>query len=137
MTTAAPLFLDAPAAPFHAVTVGRGDNDELWLVERLVPADEPFRPTPRTVLARSVTAFKVQYRDAQGLWTDRWEAKSPGVLPTPPPGTRLTPSPGVLPPTADIGLPTAVRIELTVQERGQAERSANFVVPIVLAKVAA
>jgi prepilin-type N-terminal cleavage/methylation domain-containing protein len=124
VTTAPPLFLDAPAVPFHAVTLRRTDKDELRLVERLVPADEPFGDSPHTVLARAVTAFKVQYRDGQGLWTDRWDPTSAGTL--------QTSTPLGLPGAGGTGLPTAVRIELTLYDPGRAERAATFVVPIAL-----
>jgi len=109
VTTAPPLVLDVPAAPFHAVTLRRTDEDHLRLVERMVPADEPFGDDgARAVLARSVTAFKVEYRDGQGLWTERWDPRDSG------------------------GLPNAVRVALTVRERGRDERTETFVVPIAL-----
>jgi general secretion pathway protein J len=108
VTTAPPLILDAPAAPFHAVTLRRTGEDELRLVERLVPADEPFGQEPFVVLSRSITAFKLEYRDGEGLWQDRWDARSPG------------------------GLPSAVRIALTVRDKSRHDRSATFVVPIAL-----
>lgn len=110
VTTAPPLVLDAPAAPFHAVTVRRAGEEQLRLVERLVPADEPFGDTPYTVLARSVTSLKLEYRDAQGAWADSWDSKTVG------------------------GLPTAVRVELTVREPGRGERTTSFVVPLALGR---
>ena len=47
VTNAPPLMLDAPAVPFHAVVLGRKEQDALRLVERLVPSDEPFTPGSR------------------------------------------------------------------------------------------
>ncbi|MBI3458505.1 MAG: hypothetical protein HY002_22255 [Candidatus Rokubacteria bacterium] len=110
VTTTAPLVLDAPAAPFHAVTLRHTGKAELRLVERLVPADEPFGDSPETILARAVTTFRLQYRDDQGLWLERWDGKTAG------------------------GLPTAVRVELTVGEPGRPEKVATFVIPIPLGR---
>ncbi len=111
VTTAPPLVLDAPATPFHAVTVRRTNEDQLRLVERMVPADEPFGDDgARAILSRSVTAFKVEYRDGQGAWMDRWDPRNAG------------------------GLPSAVRVGLTIRERGQAERTTTFLVPIALGR---
>jgi general secretion pathway protein J len=110
VTTSAPLVLDAPAAPFHAVTLLRSRDDQLHLVERLVPAEEPFGDKPYAVLARSVTALKLEYRDAEGVWSDRWDGRDAG------------------------GLPTAVRVGLTVRDPGRGERASSFVVSLVLGK---
>lgn len=111
VTTAPPLVLDVPAAPFHAVTVRRTDEGQIMLVERMVPADEPFgEDGARAVLARSVTAFKAEYRDGQGAWADRWDPRNAG------------------------GLPSAVRVVFTVREPGHAEKTATFVVPIALGR---
>ena len=113
VTTAPPLLLDAPAAPFHAVTLRRTDDDQLRLVERLVPTDEPFGDRPSVVLSRTVSALKLEYRDDQGAWQPRWEKRNNAV-------------------------PTAVRVELTIHQAGQAAgRSAAFVVPLALGKRAA
>jgi general secretion pathway protein J len=110
VTTAAPLLLDAPAAPFHAVTLRHTDGGELRLVERLVPTDEPFGDTPSIVLSRAVTGLTLEYRDDQGAWQSHWE-KSHNAL------------------------PTAVRVELTMRQPGQAaDRAAAFVVPLALGK---
>jgi general secretion pathway protein J len=108
VTTAPPLVLDAPAAPFHAVTLRRTGEDQLRLVERLVPADDPFGDEPHVVLSRAVTALKLEYRDGEGLWQDRWDPKD------------------------SAGLPTAVRIAFTVRDRGRSDRSVTFVVPIAM-----
>jgi general secretion pathway protein J len=105
VTTAAPLVLDAPAAPFHAVTLRHAGEDELRIAERLVPTDEPFGNTPDVVLSRAVTKLKVEYRDQEGLWQDRWD-KTKNAL------------------------PVAVRIELTIREAGRGSRVATFLVPI-------
>jgi general secretion pathway protein J len=114
VTTAPPLMLDVPAAPFHAVTVRRTSDDQLRLVERMVPADEPFgQDGARAVLSRAVTGFKVEYRDGEGAWVDRWDPRN----------TR--------------GLPSAVRVALTVRPKGQNERTATFVVPIALSRAGA
>ncbi len=112
VTTAPPLVLDAPAAPFHAVTLRRTGEAELWLAERLIPADEPFGDSPRTVLARAVTTFKLEYRDSQGVWTDQWDPRNAG------------------------GLPSAVKIELTVEDRTRGKKTTTFVVPIPLGRTA-
>ena len=90
VTNAAPLTLDAPAVPFHAVVLGRKGENTLRLVERLVPTDEPFTPGSERVLSRSVTRFTLAYRDESGAWQERWNARDVG------------------------GLPTAVRLELAV-----------------------
>ena len=108
VTNAPPLMLEAPAAPFHAVVLGRKADDALRLVERLVPADEPFAPGPERVLSRSVTRFTLAYRDEAGAWQERWDADAAG------------------------GLPTAVRFELRVGSAGQAVP--GVVVPLPLGK---
>jgi general secretion pathway protein J len=82
VTSAPPLTLDAPATPFHAVVLGRKGDDALKLIERLMPADEPFAPGPERVLSRSVTRFSLAYRDENGGWQDRWDAREAGGLPT-------------------------------------------------------
>lgn len=110
ITTAPPLALDAPVVPFHAVILRHGGEAELRIVERLVPAEEPFADGPLTVLARSVTGLRLQYRDDQGVWQDAWDGKTAA------------------------GLPTAVRVELTVRDRGRPERVVSLVVPIPLGK---
>lgn len=113
ITSAPPLTLDAPAAPFHAVVLRRGGEAELRVVERLLPAEEPFADGPHTVLSRSVTALRLQYRDDQGVWQDRWDGQTAA------------------------GLPTAVRIEVTIRERRRPSSVVGFVVPIPLGKRAA
>lgn len=110
VTTAPPLLLDAPAVPFHAVVLRHTGERELRVVERLVPAEEPFPDGPSLVLSRSVTALKLEYRDPQGLWQSTWDG-----------------------PTAS-ALPVAVRVELTFQSRGRPSTTAAFVVPIALGK---
>jgi general secretion pathway protein J len=90
VTSAPPLTLDAPTAPFHAVVLGRKGQDTLRLVERLVPSEDPFAQEPERVLSRSVTRFTLAYRDEDGAWQERWDAREAG------------------------GLPTAVRVELAV-----------------------
>jgi hypothetical protein len=106
VTSAPPLVLEAPAAPFHAVILGRSGEDELRLVERLVPADEPFAPGSERVLSRSVVRFSLAYRDEAGEWQERWDGREAGRL------------------------PSAVRVELAV---GTA-RAAAVVVPLPLAR---
>ncbi len=113
VTASPPLTLDVPVSPFHAVVLRHAGGSELRLVERLVPAEEPLAGGTGTVLSRSVTAFKLEYRDDRGLWQSRWDGKTAA------------------------GLPTAVRVELTIQSRGRPDRGAAFVVPIALGKVAA
>ena len=82
VTSAPPLSLDAPAAPFHAVVLGRTGEDTLRLVERLVPADDPFAPGPERVLSRSVTRFTLAYRDESGAWQDTWDGREAAGLPS-------------------------------------------------------
>jgi general secretion pathway protein J len=108
VTSAPPLMLEAPAAPFHAVVLGRKADDALRLVERLVPTDEPFAPGPERVLSRSVTRFTLAYRDEAGVWQERWNASEAR------------------------GLPTAVRFELRVGSVVQAVPA--VVVPLPLGK---
>ena len=82
VTSAPPLALDAPAAPFHAVVLGRKGEDALRLIERLVPTDEPFAPGPERVLSRSVTRFTLAYRDEDGVVAGAWDGREAGGLPT-------------------------------------------------------
>ena len=91
VTSAPPLTLDAPVAPFHAVVLGRKGQDTLRLIERLVPSDEPFAPGPERVLSRSVTRFT---------------PRLPGR------GRRLAGASGTRREAG--GLPTAVQVELAV-----------------------
>ena len=109
VTTAPPLALEA-AAPFHAVTLGRSAPDRLRVVERLLPADEPFGDGAQVVLSRAVARFRLRYRDETGRWQERWDGKTAA------------------------GLPTAIRVELTVREGGRSRSVAGFLVPIVLGK---
>ena len=110
VTTAPPLVLEAPAVPFHAVTLRYTSEGELRLTERLVPTDEPFGDEPHVVLSRAVSAFHVEYRGDRGAWQSRWEK-------------------------ANNTLPAAVRVELTIREPGRGtERKAAFVVPLALGK---
>jgi general secretion pathway protein J len=82
VTSAAPLTLDAPAAPFHAAVLSRKGEDTLRLVERLVPTDDPFAPGPERVLSRSITHFSLSYRDDSGAWQETWDGREAGGLPT-------------------------------------------------------
>jgi len=108
VTNAPPLALEAPAAPFHAVVLGRTGQDTLRLIERLVPAEEPFAPGPERVLSRSVTRFNLAYRDESGVWQEKWDGREAG------------------------GLPSAVRFDLAV---GDLPRAASaVVVPLPLGK---
>jgi general secretion pathway protein J len=108
ITSAPPLMLDAPVAPFHAVVLGLKGPDALRLVERLVPTDEPFAPEPERVLSRSVTRFTLTYRDEAGEWQERWNGREAG------------------------GIPTAVRVELAVG--GLVHASPAVVVSLPLGK---
>ena len=108
VTSAPPLTLDDPVAPFHAVVLGRKGQDALRLVERLVPSDEPFAPGPERVLSRSVTRFSLAYRDEAGAWQERWDGREAG------------------------GLPTAVRFELAVA--GLARATPALVVALPMGK---
>ena len=82
VTSAPPLALDAPVAPFHAVVLGRKGETALRLMERLVPNDDPFAAGPERVLSRSVTRFTLAYRDESGAWQDTWDGREAGGLPT-------------------------------------------------------
>lgn len=108
VTSAPPFALDAPAAPFHAVVLGRKGQDALRLIERLVPSDEPFAPGTELVLSRSITRFSLAYRDESGTWQERWDGREAG------------------------GLPTAVRLELGVA--GLARAAPVVVVALPLGK---
>lgn len=110
VTTAAPLTLDAPAAPFHALVLGQQPEGRLRLVERVVPAEEPFADAPGTVLSRSVSRLRLAYRDQDGAWQERWDGAA-----------------------AD-GLPTAVRVELTFGEGEHARTLPPLVITIALGK---
>ncbi len=115
VTTVPPLALDAPAAPFHAVTLGRTEPDRLRVVERLVPNEAPFSEGLETTLSRAVTTFHLQYRDEAGAWLDRWDGQTAAVL------------------------PTAVRVELAVRtgrKDGAGPPVTSLVVPIALGKEA-
>jgi general secretion pathway protein J len=101
VTNAPPLTLDAPAVPFHAVVLGLKGQETLRLIERLMPAEEPFGPGPERVLSRSVMRFTLAYRDESGAWQEKWDAREAG------------------------GLPTAVRFDLAV---GNVQRAASAVV---------
>lgn len=107
VTTAPPLALEAPAAPFHAVTLALAE-DELRVVERLVPAEEPFGDGPKVVLSRSVTELKLEYLDPKTGWQDRWDGPTAATL------------------------PQAVRIDLTVRSHGRSEKLPAFVVPFAV-----
>jgi general secretion pathway protein J len=111
VTSAPPLMLDAPVAPFHAVVLGRKGQDALRLIERLVPTDEPFGPGPERVLSRSITRFNLAYRDGSGAWQERWDGREAGGLPT---AVRLELAIGGLVPTAP-----AVVIALPLGKRTQ------------------
>lgn len=113
VTAAPPLVLNVPAAPFHAVTLSLTADGELRVVERLVPAEEPFAEGPHVVLSRSVSAFRLQYLNDNGLWQDRWDGQTAAAL------------------------PAALRIELTVRLQGRSETLPTFLVPIHLGKSAA
>lgn len=110
VTTTPPLALDAPATPFHAVTLRRTDENHLGVVERLVPAEEPFAEGPQTFLSRSVSALRLEYLDDRGAWADRWDGKTAKAL------------------------PAAVRVALTIRAHGRSEAIPAFVVPIMLGK---
>lgn len=110
VTTAPPLALDAPAAPFHAVTLGRAAPDRLRVREKLVPAEEPFDEGAEAVLSRSVTGLRLEYRDESGAWQDSWDGKEKA------------------------GLPTAVRVGLTLGAEGRARSLPPLLVPIALGK---
>jgi type II secretory pathway component PulJ len=113
VTTAPPLALDAPTAPFHAVTLGRTSDDRLRLVERLVPATEPFGDGPEATLSRLVTTFRLEYRDHTGAWQEQWD------------GQRAA------------GLPTAVRVALGLRTGSRTIVVPPFVVSIALGKESA
>jgi general secretion pathway protein J len=108
VTSAPPLMLDAPVAPFHAVVLGLKEHDVLRLIERLVPSDAPFAPGPERVLSRSITRFSLSYRDEAGAWQERWDGREAG------------------------GLPTAVRLELAIG--GLARAAPAVVVALPLGK---
>jgi general secretion pathway protein J len=110
VTSTPPMFLEAPAMPFHAVTLRHVENDrELRLTERLVPSDEPFGEDPHLVLSRAIAGLRFEYRDEEGLWTDTWDR------------TRKA-------------LPVSVRVELKVHDPGRGDRTTVFIVPLPMAK---
>jgi type II secretory pathway pseudopilin PulG len=107
VTNAPPLVLDTATAPFHAVVLGRKGTEQLRLVEHVVPAEAPFADGSERVLSRSVARFSLAYRDEDGMWQERWDAKEAG------------------------GLPTAVRVELAF---GAGRTAPVLVVPLRLGK---
>ena len=113
VTTAPPLALNAPAAPFHAVRLGLAKETELRVVERLVPAAELFGDGDTgdsIVLSRAVTALRFQYQDDKGAWLDTWDG-----------------------PTA-AAIPAAVRVELSLRQRGRSTSMPPLVVPLALGR---
>ncbi len=112
VTAAPPLALDAPAAPFHAVSVALGEGG-LRLVERLVPADEPFGEESSLLLSGDVTGLTFEYLDEDGRWRSEWRGEEARAL------------------------PVAVRVELEVRRGGRTEALPPFVVPIALGRGAA
>lgn len=110
VTTAPPIGLEAPAAPFHAVVLGQDDQRLLRLSERLVPTDTPFSGGTATLLSRAVTSFRLSYQDANGAWLDSWDGKSAS------------------------GIPVAVRVELVLQSGGRSQTIPSLLVPLPLGK---
>lgn len=106
VTSAPPLALDTPIAPFHAVVLGRKGENALRLIERLVPTDEPFAPGPERVLSRSITHFSLAYRDESGAWQEKWDGREAG------------------------GLPTAIRFELAVGGLGRTAPAVVIALPL-------
>jgi general secretion pathway protein J len=110
VTTAPPLTLET-AAPFHAVVLGRGTaSGPLRVLERLVPADAPFEEGREVVLSKAVSQLRLAYRDEDGGWRDAWDGRDTG------------------------GLPTAVRLELTLGSGGRARALPPIIVAIALGK---
>jgi type II secretory pathway component PulJ len=110
VTTAAPLALDVPAAPFHAVVLGRSGSGRLRMLERLVPAESPFEDGAEAVLSPTVADVRLAYRDESGAWQERWDGG------------------------AAAGLPTAVRLELTLGAGDRTRALPPIIVPIALGK---
>lgn len=110
VSSAPPLALEPAGLPFHAVRLGRDDEDRLRFVERVVPTDEPFGEGAEVTLSRAVTGFRLEYRTAAGEWVERWDAR-----------------------TAN-GLPAAVRVELAVRVGDRTQAVPAFVVPLALGR---
>jgi general secretion pathway protein J len=111
VTSLPPLFLEAPAVPFHAVTLRHvADDRELRVTERLVPNDEPFGEDPHMVLSRGIETLRFEYRDDEGNWQDRWERNRNA-------------------------LPVTIKVELTLRDAGRGERTVVFMVPVLMGKV--
>lgn len=110
VTTAAPLGLDAAAAPFHAVALGDAEADHFALRERVVPAEAPFEGGAQVVLSRAVTGARFEYLDDTGVWRPEWDGQAAG------------------------GLPVAVRVELSLRPGSRVAAVPAFVVPIPLGK---
>jgi general secretion pathway protein J len=111
VTSLPPLFLEAPAVPFHAVTLRHvADDRELRVTERLLPNDEPFGEDPHVVLSRAIETLRFEYRDDEGNWQDRWERNRNA-------------------------LPVTIKVELTVRNPGRGERTVVFMVPVLMGKV--
>jgi hypothetical protein len=111
VTSLPPLFLEAPAVPFHAVTLRHAADDrELRVTERLLPNDEPFGEDPHLVLSRRIETLRFEYRDDEGNWQDRWERNRNA-------------------------LPVTIKVELTLRDPGRGERTVAFMVPVLMGKV--
>lgn len=110
VTTAPPIALEAPAAPFHALVLSRSASGELRLAERVVPAEEPFARERDTVLSRAVSRFHVEYRDENGAWQERWDGRTAG------------------------GIPTAVKLELTIGTGSRARAIPPLMIALALGK---
>jgi general secretion pathway protein J len=110
VSSAPPLALEPAGLAFHAVRLGRDDDDRLRVVERVVPTDEPFGEGTEVILSRAVTGFRLQYRTAAGEWVERWDAR------------------------AAAGLPAAVRVELSLRVGDRAQTVPPFVVPLALGR---
>jgi hypothetical protein len=102
--------LETPAAPFHAVVLGRDGEARLRLSERLVPAETPFTDGTATVLSRAVASFRLSYEDEHGAWLDSWDGKSAA------------------------GIPVAIRVDLVLRPAGRRQAIPPLLVPLPLGK---
>jgi general secretion pathway protein J len=106
VTAAAPFPTAAPIA-FTAVTLSHDAGAGLAIRQKALPNDDAFERVPPVAVDATVAAVKFRYlRDADRVWTDRWE------------------------PATENMLPAAVEVTLTVTRGGQSVEHPPLIVPL-------